>query len=161
MTPLPFRRIAMMALFISAALASASSPAVELRGFRGVPWGADVSSLGPAPRLALSNGDVSCYRREHENMLYGEVPLTDVRYCFHRGHLYLVAVDADAPLDTLRSEFQSTYGPPDQREPSKWVWGSSSTASRVELQAPAQGAASMLMYSSEYEPRPARQAKAF
>jgi len=146
------RRLVMLAAAAGLALAAAASHAVELRGFRGVPWGAGVDSLGPS-QLAYTHGDVSCYRRERENMLYGDSPLKEVRFCFHQDHLFMVALDAEVPLDTLVREFEGSYGPPDWRVPAKTTWGDHATRARVEMIAPAQGGASMLMYSNEYAPR--------
>ena len=152
------RRGSLLAVLAAASLASAASQAVELRGFRGVPWGAGVDSLG-ASQLAYSDGEVSCYRRERENMLYGDSPVKEIRFCFHEGHLFMVALDADVDLDTLVREFVATYGAPDWRVPAKTTWGDRSTRARVEMVAPAQGGASMLMYSNEFEPRARTQAK--
>lgn len=126
--------------------------AVELRGFRGVLWGDDVSRLGPAERVQ-AGGELSCYRRERENLLFGDSPLAEVRYCFHRGRLFMVLLEANVDLATLRAEFESSYGPPDAGSPTRVLWGSKTSATRVEL-VPAVGQrASMRIYSSEYEPR--------
>ena len=153
------RRLAMLAVLIGSAFASAAASAVELRGFRGVPWGGNVDSLGVS-QVAYRSGEVTCYRRERENMLYGDSPVTDIRYCFHRNQLFMVALDAEVALDVLVREFAGTYGPPDWRVPAKTSWGDHSTRARVEMVAPAEGGASMLMYSNEYEPRARPQAKA-
>ena len=142
------------------ALATTASHAVELRGFRGVPWGAGVDSLGPV-QLASASGEVSCYRRQHENMLFGDSPLKDVRFCFHDDHLFMVAVDAATDVETLVQEFAATYGPPDGSASTKTIWGNRTTRARVEMVAPAQGSASMLLYSNEFEPHDKAQGKAF
>ena len=147
----PVRQVMVAAAFGVLALAASASQAIELRGFRGVPWGAGVDSLG-ASQLAYTDGDVRCYRRERENMLYGDSPVKDIRYCFHQDQLFMVALDAEVALDTLVQEFAATYGPPDWRVPAKTTWGDRSTRARVEMVAPAEGGASMLMYSNEYEP---------
>jgi hypothetical protein len=146
-----FCRIVSLALLAGAGFATTAAQALELRGFRGVPWGAGVDSLGVA-QLAERSGDVSCYRRENENMLFGDSQLKDVRYCFHRDHLFMVTLDAQVSLDTLVQEFQSTYGPPDRRAAATTGWGDRSTSARVEMQVPPQGGTSMLVYSNEYEP---------
>lgn len=154
------RRWAGVAMLAALGAVTASAQAIELRGFRGVPWGASVQSLGEA-KLAYIQGEVSCYRRERENMLYGDAPVKDVRYCFHHDRLFMVALDAQVDLDTLVREFQATYGPPDWRVPAKTAWGDRSTRARVEMLTPAEGGASMLMYSNEFEPRARRDAKAY
>lgn len=161
MTASPISSIAPTTLVIAAALASGAVHAVELRGFRGVAWGAGVDSLGASSQLASTDGAVSCYRRERENMMYGDSRVTDIRFCFHDDHLFMVSVQADSTVEMLANEFQSTYGPPDVRAPIKTAWGDRSSATRVEIVASAQGpGASMLMYSGKYEPTPKREAKA-
>jgi len=145
-------RLIALTLLAAGALASAAAGAVELRGFRGVPWGAGADSLGVS-QLAYTQGEVSCYRRERENMLYGDSAVKDIRYCFHQDRLFMVALDAEVDVETLVHEFEASYGPPDVRVPAKTSWGDRSTRARVEMVAPAQGGASMLMYSNEYEPR--------
>ncbi len=159
MTHVPSRRLAPAVVLAVLAASAISAQAIELRGFRGVPWGADVQSLGEA-RLVSVDGEVRCYRRERENMLYGDSPVKDIRFCFHRDRLFLVALDAAVDLDTLARDFQATYGPPAWRVPTKITWGDRSTRARVEMVAPAEGGASMLMFSNEYEPRARRDAKA-
>jgi hypothetical protein len=146
------RRLAAVAVLTFSAFASSSAGAIELRGFRGVPWGAGVESLG-ASQLAYRSGEVSCYRRDRENMLYGDSAVKDIRYCFNQDRLFMVALDADVALDVLVREFETTYGPADWRVPAKTSWGDHATRARVEMVAPAEGGTSMLMYSNEHEPR--------
>lgn len=134
------------------AVASLSASAVELRGFRGVMWGDDVAKLGKS-ELAYADGDVACYKRERENLLFGDSPLQEVRYCFHRNRLFMVALDTEVDQQTLSGEFQSSYGPPDAREASTVSWGNQLTASRVDVVSPAAGGhALMLIYSNRVEP---------
>jgi hypothetical protein len=153
------RRLAALAVLTLGTLASAGAAAIELRGFRGVPWGAGIDSLGPS-QLAYRSGEVSCYRRERENMLYGDSPVKDIRYCFNRERLFMVALDADVALDVLVREFEGTYGPPDWRLPAKTGWGDHATRVRVEMVAAAEGGSSMLMHSNEHEPRTRTKRKA-
>ena len=153
------RRVPLIAMLSALALGSVAAQAVELRGFRGVAWGSSVDGLGPAS-LAYQQGEVRCYRRERENMLYGDSPVKDIRYCFHHDHLFLVALEADVGVDELVHEFQSTYGAPDVSVPAKVTWGDHATRARVEMSTTAQGGASMLMYSNEYEPHAKREARA-
>src|ERR1043166_5809024 len=109
-------------LLAVAALATAawSAGAIELRGFRGFAWGADVDSLGEAQQVS-SDGGVQCYRRMNENLLYGDSPIREVRYCFHDDRLFLVVIDSQVDEPALTAEVQSTYGPPAVHAPAKAV----------------------------------------
>src|SRR5204863_3239528 len=130
------------------ALSSWSVGAVELRGFRGIPWGAEADSLGEAVQVSSRDG-VQCFRRAQENLLYGDAPITDVRFCFHEDHLFLVVIDSELDQKALLAEFEGTYGPPDVRVPTLIAWGDRSTRARVEIVAPATGKpASMRMLCS-------------
>jgi hypothetical protein len=126
--------------------------AVDLRGFRGFAWGSDVDSLGDA-RQVSSEGGVQCYRRESENLLYGDSALREVRYCFHEARLFLVVVDSKVDSATLAAEFHGTYGPPVQHTARKATWGDAGSRARVEISGTP---ASMRIWSNEYTPRSAR-----
>ena len=138
-------------------LACLSANAFELRGFRGVSWGATSAQLGPA-NVVSSSGDVSCYKRERENMLFGDSPISEVRYCFHRDRMYMVAVDSPADSAALVAEFQRTYGPPHARQSKVVAWGGKSTPARAELVSSAAGrsASVLTIYSNKYDPAMAR-----
>lgn len=144
----PARRFAAWAAGTVLALASLAAGAVELRGFRGVAWGAGVASLGDAEPASAEDG-LRCFRRERENLLYGDVPLSEVRFCFRDDRLVMVVLDAQVDPRTLRAEFQNTYGPPRASSASSARWGDASTRARVEIVAPASGArASMRMVAN-------------
>src|SRR5438105_11247962 len=113
-------------------LSCLSAEAVELRGFRGIPWGADADSLGDAVQVSSRDG-VQCWRRERENLMYGEAPISEVRYCFHGDRLFMVVIDSQLDQKALLAEFQSTYGPPDVRVPTRISWGDHTTRARVEI----------------------------
>ena len=134
---------------LAAAVLAAHAGAVEMRGFRGFAWGADADSLGVSQRVASEAG-MQCYRRDHENLLYGDSPLRDVRYCFHDDRLFLVIVESQVDEATLTNEFQLSYGPPSQRAPAKSVWGDATSRTRVEIDG---APASMRIWSNEYAPR--------
>jgi hypothetical protein len=134
---------------LAAAAAAMPAGAVELRGFRGFAWGVDADSLGEAQQVS-SDAGVQCYRRERENLLYGDSPIREVRYCFHDDRLFLVIVDSQVDEATLAAEFQVTYGPPSLRAKALSVWGDASTAVRVEIDG---APAAMRIWSNEYAPR--------
>lgn len=154
-----FRSIALLIVLSAVSLASAAFDATELRGFRTAAWGSSVDTLGPS-HLVFSSGAVSCYRRELENMLYGESPVKDIQYCYYQDQLFLVAMDTAVDLDTLMQREVASSGAPDWSVPGKATWGDRSTRARVEVTAPQRGSASMLMYSNQFEPRAKLLAKA-
>lgn len=143
--------------FAGLGLACASANAFELRGFRGAVWGSASAQLGPAS-VVSSRGDVACYKRERENMLLGDSPISEVRYCFHRDRLYMVAVDSEADSTVLVAEFQRTYGAPHVRQSNVVTWGGKSTPARAELVSSAAGRPTSLLtiYSNKYDPSMAR-----
>jgi hypothetical protein len=131
---------------------SVSVDAVELRGFRGFAWGTDVDSLGEA-RQVSADAQMQCHRREHENLIYGDSPLREVRYCFHDARLFLVVVESKVDAAKLVAEFQDTYGPPTRRAASTALWGDASSRARVEISG---APASMRIWSNAHMPRSAR-----
>jgi len=145
-------KAASLGLLIAAAVLSMPAGAVELRGFRGFAWGTDVDSLGAAQQVSSEAG-VRCYRRERENLLYGDSPLREVRYCFHDDRFFLVIVDSKVDAATLAAEFKGTYGPPADQTPARAVWGDASSRTRIEIGG---APASMRIWSNEYAPRSAR-----
>lgn len=139
--------------FASLSLVCLSANAFELRGFRGVVWGSTSAQLGPAS-IVSSSGDVTCYKRERENMLFGDSPISEVRYCFHRDHLYMVAVDSEVDSAALVAEVQRTYGAPHVRQSNVLTWGEKSTPARAELVSSAAGhpASVLTIYSNQFDP---------
>ncbi|GAB4552327.1 MAG: hypothetical protein IV105_00505 [Rhizobacter sp.] len=131
-------------------LAAMSASAFELRGFRGVSWGEGVEALG-AVTVSHSEGEVTCYQRDRENLLFGDTPLNGVRYCFHQDRLFLVAIDAAANAKTLTTEFQRTYGRPSTQRGQAASWGAKGSGSRAELAASG-ATARLVIYSNTIEP---------
>jgi len=114
-------------------LASLAANALELRGFRGIAWGDGADNLGPAAVVDHANGDVVCYKRERENLLFGDSPLHQVRYCFHQDRLFMVTLDSAVGLEAMVAELQRTYGPPTARLHNTASWGRASSSARAEL----------------------------
>jgi hypothetical protein len=142
-------------------LASIGAHALELRGFRGVAWGDGADKLGAAT-VDQANGDVVCYKRERENMLFGERAVNEVRYCFHQDQLFMVTLDAAAGMKAMISELQRTYGRPQTRLGNRASWGTASSMARADLVAlPAGGSQSRLtIHSTQFEPASAKSAAA-
>ena len=131
-------------------LTAMSASAFELRGFRGVSWGEGVEALG-AVTVSHSEGEVTCYQRDRENLLFGDTPLNGVRYCFHQDRLFMVAIDAAATAKTLSAEFQRTYGRPSAHHGQAASWGAKGSGTRAELAAHG-AAARLVIYSNTIEP---------
>ena len=131
-------------------LVAASAGALELRGFRGVSWGEGVEALG-AVTVSHTEGEVTCYQRDRENLLFGDTPLNGVRYCFHQDRLFMVAIDAAANARALTAEFQRTYGRPDARRGQAATWGAKGSGTRAELAASG-ATARLVIYSNTIEP---------
>lgn len=133
-------------------IAGVAAHATELQGFRGVSWGEDAERLGAAKQV-YAQGEMRCYRRERENMMFGDSPLKDVRYCFQQDRLFLVMIEANAKRDDLVSQFQRTYGPPEARSATMVAWGRKAAGTHVEMMsAPGSQHTLLRIYSKEYAP---------
>jgi hypothetical protein len=126
------RTAARIAAF-SLILFAVGAQAFQLRGFRGVEWGEEAERLGTEATVVSQEGELTCYQRANENLLFGDVALKAVRYCFHQDRLYSVRLDAAANAKALTTEFQRTYGRPDVRQGLNATWGHKATDSRAEL----------------------------
>jgi hypothetical protein len=147
-----YGRIAKSTIALLLSLVAAGAGATELRGFRGIAWGDPSERLGPAEKVQVT-GDVVCYRRERENLMFGDSTLTEVRFCFNRDRLFLVTLDSDEGQEKLAAEFQSTYGPPSVRRPKLVAWGNRGARSHVEIVATTtRGKSAVMMASGAYEP---------
>ena len=138
-------------LALSLGLVAFGANAFELRGFRGVAWGQGAEALGEAV-VAHADGDLACYQRESESMLFGDSALNDVRYCFQHNRLVMVALDAAVDPKALALQFQRTYGRPDARKGQVASWGRRSTGARAELVAQGASAARLTLYANPIEP---------
>lgn len=136
----------------SLALAALGAQAIELRGFRGVAWGDDASRLGAAT-LVYRHGEVSCYQRAQENLLFGDSALTSVRYCFHEDRLFLVTLEAAATARALEAELARTYGRPDVRRGAVVAWDGRTSGARLTAQGKQ---AQLTLYASDLEPNVAQ-----
>lgn len=144
-----FAKTAMLVLL---GVAAAGAAAGELRGFRGMAWGDSAERLGPAEKVQVS-GDVTCYKRERENLMFGDSSLTEVRFCFNQDRLFMVTLDSDEGQEKLAAEFQGTYGPPSVRRAKLVAWGDRSARSHVEIvPTTSRGKSALMLVSSTYEP---------
>ncbi|MEO8151605.1 MAG: hypothetical protein ABI605_00945 [Rhizobacter sp.] len=132
-------------------LAAMGANAFELRGFRGVSWGEGAEALG-ASVVSHSEGDVACYQRERENLLFGDTALNGVRYCFHQDHLVMVILDAPVAPKALTAEFQRSYGRPDAQRGGAGSWGGKSSGTRAEVMTSGNSVARLTIYSNKIEP---------
>jgi hypothetical protein len=132
-------------------LTTVGAQAFELRGFRGVSWGEGAEALGAAT-VVQTVGDATCYLRERENMLFGDIALNAVRYCFHQDRLFVVMLDAPVPPKTFIADFARSYGAPNARRGQSASWGTKASGTRADLAASGDETARLTIYSSKIEP---------
>ena len=146
--PCTFARI--LGLLYLGALAT-TVHALEMRGFRGVSWGEGAAALGEA-HAVYSHGDTVCYRRARENMVFGQVALQAVQYCFQRDRLFMVIVDAAVEPKAVIAEFQSAYGSPQARAGQGVSWGGPTSGTRADLSPRTASATRLTIYSNTIAP---------
>ncbi|MBC7956595.1 MAG: hypothetical protein H7Y33_12090 [Cytophagales bacterium] len=145
------QRTAKLTALFCLSVAALSANAFELRGFRGVSWGEGAEALG-ASVVSNTEGDVTCYQRERENMMFGDTALKAVRYCFHQDRLFMVMLDAPVAAKAVSAELQRTYGRPDARHGVAASWGGKSSGTRAELAAIGSTSTRLTIYSNKIEP---------
>jgi hypothetical protein len=132
-------------------LAAVSASAFELRGFRGVSWGEGAEALGEA-KAVHTQGEVTCYQRDRENLLFGDSALKAVQYCFHQDRLFMVMLDAAVDQKALSAEFRRTYGRPTTQVGQTATWGGPASGAQAELKAVTASTARLAIYSNKIEP---------
>lgn len=151
----PASRFAAAATLALGSLLAMGAQAFELRGFRGMHWGEGVEALrDPGP--AQVDGDVACYQRERENLIFGDTELSGVHYCFHNDRLVMVMLEAPVAREVLSAEFQRTYGRPAKDNPRAEVWGGVPSTTQAELVAQGPQAARLTISVSRIEADAAR-----
>ena len=126
-------RTAARLIALSLVLAAAGAQAFQLRGFRGVEWGEEAERLGPDATVVSREGELTCYQRANENLLFGDTELKAVHFCFVNDRLYSVRLEAAVGAKALAAELQRTYGRPDARRGLNATWGRKATDARAEL----------------------------
>ncbi|MBL0728815.1 hypothetical protein [Piscinibacter sp. HJYY11] len=124
-----FAAVATLALGSWVAL---GAQAFELRGFRGMHWGEGAEALRDAGPAQV-DGDVACYQRERENLIFGDTELSGVHYCFHNDRLVMVMLEAPVAREAFSAEFQRTYGRPAKHNAHADVWGGVPSTTHAEL----------------------------
>ena len=114
-------------------LAASGLQAMELRGFRGVEWGESPARLGSEAVKAEGHQGSACYRRATENLIFGDTPLADVRYCFKEGRFHMAIIDAPVAAPALQQELVGTYGRPTQVNELASRWGNRASSALAEL----------------------------
>jgi hypothetical protein len=147
----PLSTVAKLSAVCCLGLVAAGAQAFELRGFRGVSWGEGAEALGAA-MVVQTVGDATCYRRERENMLFGDIALNGVRYCFHQDRLFMVTIDAPVPSQAFIADFARSYGRPDSHRGQAASWGTKTSGTRADLAASGSVATRLTIYSNKIEP---------
>lgn len=127
------RTAARLIAFSLVLAAVGAAQAFQLRGFRGVEWGAEVERLGADATVVSREGELTCYQRAHENLLFGDTELKAVHYCFVNDRLTVVRLDAAVGAKALAAELQRAYGRPDARRGLNATWGRKASDARAEL----------------------------
>ncbi|HET7795577.1 MAG TPA: hypothetical protein VFL64_19475 [Rhizobacter sp.] len=149
------RTAARLSFVAGLGLAALGVQAFELRGFRGVSWGEGAEALGEA-HAVHKQGEVTCYQRDRENLVFGDSALQGVQYCFHQDRLFMVVLDAAVSQKALIAEFQRTYGAPTSRMGQSVAWGGPASGTQAELAPRAANTARLAIYSNKIEPAVAR-----
>ncbi|MDH4099536.1 MAG: hypothetical protein OEV28_03045 [Nitrospirota bacterium] len=109
-----FTRVFLVAIGL-VLLAAAGSAAFdnEPDGFRGVKWGAELSSLSGF-RKVLGAGDTVFYAREGEKESIGDASVASIRYLFYKGQLRQAWIMAEGAgnFAALQSALFKAFGKP-------------------------------------------------
>ena len=96
-------------------------------GFRGIPWGTDVSTLRDEMFLVNENQVMSIYARYTEKYAVGEANLLRVQYCFYKGRFYAAFLEFEGHSNflPLKEAMTAIHGPGLQsnRFVEKYIWG--------------------------------------
>jgi hypothetical protein len=106
-------------------------------GFNGMRWGAPVSSLDGAQKIA-ETAQFQCYRHGDGATVLGEAPMANLRFCFSNDRFYFVQMDyvGKASHDKLMAHGKSVWGEPKpaQRFTDAYVWGGPDEGVYIELE---------------------------
>lgn len=105
---------ALAALCLLSGPAWAADPAKKPDGFRGIPFGAQVSGLKDM-HLVESDGDFADYDRKSDKMDLGGMPVEMVTYGFYKGQFYhaAIAYSGTTGFDAVQETMVAKYGKPD------------------------------------------------
>lgn len=92
-----------------------SKPRSEIDGFRGIKWGAEVSTLEGMEKLEKdksSNRDIVWYTRKGETLTFGKAKLENIFYSFWMGSFESVWIDfrGDENFEVLKKELFERFG---------------------------------------------------
>lgn len=106
-------------------------------GFNGLRWGAPLSSLEGAQKIA-ETAQFQCYRHGDGATVVAEAPLANVRFCFSNDRFYFAQMDyvGKASHDKLMAHGTSVWGAPKsaQRFTDAHVWGGPDEGIYIELE---------------------------
>jgi LysM repeat protein len=103
-----------LVLAVSLSTALAADPARKPDQFRGIRWGAEVSSLSGLT-LVDRDGDIIHYDRPGETKDLGGIPLRHVTYSFYKGQFYHadIGYEGENSFAAIQRSLEEKYGPPD------------------------------------------------
>ena len=87
-------------------------PGSEPNGFRGINWGADISTLKDMVFVEGIDKDVKRYERRRDELKIGKAKLDYIRYEFRKGKFYLVEIgfQGNENLNNLKETMFEIYG---------------------------------------------------
>jgi len=140
MKPPRIRRLGVSGLCLAAVLVctffGCGSPAAsEPDGFRGIKWGAQVSSVSGLSQIA-SDGDLLLYEKNDDQLQMGEVRLEQVIYGFYKSRFYMGMVYFPAVgfkrIEEMMTRQLGQPAKPDNT-PSKLIWDSDNVSVLLTL----------------------------
>ncbi len=102
-------------ILIMACASTRSKPRVELDGFRGIHWGADVAKLDgmeKVEQVKTSDKDIAWYTRKGETLTFGNARVENIFYSFWMGSFESVSIDfrGTENFKALKNELFERFG---------------------------------------------------
>lgn len=123
----------LMPLLLPAAALADSLP----DGFQGLPWGAAVTALPNAKKIA-ETPHYQCYRTGDGNGSVAEAAVSNMRWCFSGGRFYFAQMEfkGQQAQEALLADAKAKWGEPKlaQRFTEAFVWGGPEDGVYVELE---------------------------
>lgn len=129
------------AIFLACTLFGCSSAAHEPTGFRGIKWGAKLSSV-PGLHQVAGNGKLDLYEKKGEVLTMGGLKLNRVVYAFYKDQFYMGM--AYFPTDNfmkMESVLTGRLGKPSRvdNNPNNLIWDDNNVSVLLSAEASGQG----------------------
>lgn len=127
--------ICLAAVVVCTLFGCGSQAAGEPDNFRGVKWGAEVSSVPRLNQIA-GEGDLIFYEKNDDQLQIDEIRLEQVIYGFHKGRFYIGMVYFPATgFERMQEIMTRKLGQPSKPDdtPSKLIWDSANVSVLLSL----------------------------